>query len=91
MRGWHVPSTQFASCTHSCPTSQADAHVGLAREERRIHKGDTLFGIFLFRGIGKGSDCRGEVNCEIVREDGLCGTTPDKPVDGRPRHLRTAP
>lgn len=57
----------------------------------RFYEGEELIGIQLFRGIGKGGDCRGEVNCEVAREAGLCGTTPDKPRDARPRHLRTSP
>ena len=58
---------------------------------KRFYRGETLVGISIFRGIGKGADCRGEVNCDVLQEDGLCGTTPDKPRDMAPHHLRTVP
>jgi hypothetical protein len=59
----------------------------LLKYRTRFYDGETLNGIRLFRGVGKGGDCRGEVNCDVVQEEGLCGTTPDQPQNYAPQHL----
>jgi hypothetical protein len=56
----------------------------------RFYDGERLVGIRLFRGVGKGGDCRGEVNCEVAQEEGLCGTTLDRPQNYAPHHLNRA-
>lgn len=63
----------------------------LTRHRTRYYGGELLLGISLFHGVGKGGACRGEVNCEVVREEGLCGTTPDKPRNFAPRRGPAVP
>ena len=65
----------------------------LLRHRTRYYEGEgeRILGIQLFRGVGKGGDCRGEVNCQVVREEGLCGTVPDKPRSFAPRRGNAIP
>ena len=57
----------------------------------RFYDGERLIGIQVYRGIGKGGACRGEVNCTVTAQEGMCRTTPAEPRNQARRPVRNPP